>query len=129
MNQSVTNRKKRGEMLRMMLTIVIIIAIIVKVYPLYVHVVGTQYAQNMSNVFGSKDINKVDRFLNKSTMIVIKSEDRLALDEILYKDSREHIKEMIGSENFRTVGSYGHISELDNKYKSRQRVGGVLASG
>ena len=109
-------------MLGIILTIVMIIAVIVIVYPLYVHIVGTQYAQDMSNVFGAKDINQVDKFLNQSTVIAIKREDALKFDEILYEDSREYIKKMIKSEKFDSLDSYGHIGELDNKYKSRQRV-------
>ena len=92
------------------------------VYPLYVHIVGTQYAKNIAIIFGSKDINQVDKFLEKSTIIVIVTGETVY--EISYEDAREHIKKAIEAENFESGDSYGNIvgGEFE-KYKSQQEVG------
>jgi|GEM_PF-4572911 len=90
-------------------------------YPMYVHIVGTQYAKRISTVFNSKDINKIDKFLEKSTIIAIITEKTIC--EISYEEAREYIKVAIEDEKFESRSSYGHIGGEDNKYESRQEVG------
>lgn len=109
----------------------IIIGIGVLVYPWYVHVVGTRYAKDISNVFSSGDISQVDKFLNKSTVIAVRdrnAEDKDIFDEILYEDSRQYIKKEIESENFYVGSSYGYIG-YDSRYASHQTVGIYWAIG
>ncbi len=65
--------------------ILLITIIFVGTYSFYINTIDTFYAKKYSDIFGSYDIKKVDRFLDSNTEITYKGETKK------YKELRENV--------------------------------------
>ena len=73
-------------------------------YSFYLHGIDTEYAIRYSQIFGSYDINRVDKYLNEETVISYNGQSGS------YKELRENVIHAFRNKQFTMAenSSYGH---------------------
>ena len=101
----------------LVLIIILVVAIVVGFYCAYLCRIDTIYATRYNEVFGSYDINKVDKYLNSETQIIYKGKTKT------YKELRENVQSAFREREYEMPqgSSYGHGN---NKFvKGIQKIG------
>lgn len=97
--------------------IILIVAFICAVYPLYVHWVAGNYTKKFAVVLNSHDIKQYDKFFFKDTVFELNGE------EIEYSKARENMEKV---QEFSCGSSYGNESLVTNVYFKKEYDVGLM---
>lgn len=97
--------------------IVLIVAFIGAVYPLYVHWVAGNYTKKFAIILNSHDMKQYDKFFSKDTVFELNGE------EIEYSKARENMEKV---QKFSCGSSYGNESLVTNVYFEKEFDVGLM---